>query len=169
MQTIVRPSQPHFEIAASQAWWEVAGSYVIEGIRLILFGADHLLFVLGLLLIVANGWMLVNSITAFTVAHGITLIVATLGYAEAPALPLNAAIALSGRRLAASALGTNCRTRRRKLDCREWPAHAGLDRSSQSVARKQTQNRQCVQGLRCTGRQLGRRHPTLRSRIHRCR
>ena len=95
MQTIVRPSQPRFEIAASQAWWEVAGTYVVEGIRHILFGADHVLFVLGLLLIVANGWMLVKTITAFTIAHSITLAVATLGYAEAPALPLNAAIALS--------------------------------------------------------------------------
>jgi hypothetical protein len=95
VQTIVRPSQPRFEIAASQAWWEVAGTYIVEGIRHILFGADHLLFVLGLLLIVANGWMLVKTITAFTVAHSITLAVATLGYAQAPALPLNAAIALS--------------------------------------------------------------------------
>ena len=50
---------------------------------------------LGLLLIVGNGWMLVKTVTAFTVAHSITLAVATLGYAEAPALPLNAAIALS--------------------------------------------------------------------------
>ena len=79
----------------SQSRWEVMGTYVVEGIRHILFGADHLLFVLGLLLIVRNGWMLVKTVTAFTVAHSITLAVATLGYAEAPALPLNAAIALS--------------------------------------------------------------------------
>ena len=71
------------------------GTYMVEGIRHILFGADHLLFVLGLLLIVKDGWMLVKTITAFTVAHSITLAIATLGYAEAPALPLNAAIALS--------------------------------------------------------------------------
>jgi len=51
--------------------------------------------VLGLVLIVKEGWMLVKTVTAFTVAHSITLAVATLGYAEAPALPLNAAIALS--------------------------------------------------------------------------
>jgi hypothetical protein len=83
------------EIAASQSRWEVMGTYVVEGIRHILFGADHLLFVLGLLLIVRSGWMLVKTITAFTVAHSITLAIATLGYASAPALPLNAAIALS--------------------------------------------------------------------------
>ena len=91
--TIARPSQPWVEIAASQTWWEVMGTYIVEGIRHILFGADHLLFVLGLLLIVKDRWMLVKTVTAFTVAHSITLAIATLGYAEAPALPLNAAIA----------------------------------------------------------------------------
>jgi len=95
MQSIARPSQPWVEIAASQTRWEVMGTYIVEGIRHILFGADHLLFVLGLLLIVGNRWMLVKTVTAFTVAHSITLAIATLGYADAPALPLNAAIALS--------------------------------------------------------------------------
>ncbi len=95
MQMIARPSQPWVEIAASQSWWQVMGTYIVEGIRHILFGADHLLFVLGLLLIVADRWMLLKTVTAFTLAHSITLAVATLGYAEAPVLPLNAAIALS--------------------------------------------------------------------------
>ena len=94
-QTIVRPSHPWVEIAGVQSGWQVIGTYVVEGIRHILLGADHLLFVLGLLLIVRDRWMLVKTITAFTVAHSITLAIATLGYAEAPALPLNAAIALS--------------------------------------------------------------------------
>ena len=93
--TIAHPSQPWVEIAASQMWFEVVGTYVGEGIRHILFGADHMLFVLGLLLIVKNGWMLVKTVTAFTVAHSITLAIATLGYAHVPAPPLNAAIALS--------------------------------------------------------------------------
>ena len=73
VQTIARPSQAWVEIAAAQSRWEVMGTYVVEGIRHILFGADHLLFVLGLLLIVGNGWMLVKTVTAFTVAHSITL------------------------------------------------------------------------------------------------
>lgn len=92
---IVRPSQPWVEITAAQGKLAVVGTYVVHGIRHIAFGADHLLFVLGLLLIVKDGWMLVKTITAFTVAHSITLAIATLGYANAPALPLNAAIALS--------------------------------------------------------------------------
>ena len=92
---IARPSQPWVEMAAPQTWLGVAGTYIVQGIRHILFGADHLLFVLGLLLIVANRWMLLKTVTAFTVAHSITLAIATLGYAEMPVLPLNAMIALS--------------------------------------------------------------------------
>ncbi|MGE5414326.1 MAG: HupE/UreJ family protein [Syntrophomonadaceae bacterium] len=93
--TIVHPSQPWIEIAAPQGKLAVVGSYVVHGIRHIAFGADHLLFVLGLLLIVKDRWTLVKTITAFTVAHSITLAIATFGWAEAPVLPLNAAIALS--------------------------------------------------------------------------
>jgi hydrogenase/urease accessory protein HupE len=95
LQTIVRPGQSWVEIAASQSRWEVIGTYIVEGIRHILFGADHLLFVLGLLLIVGSGWMLLKTITAFTVAHSITLTIATLGYADVPAPPVECGIALS--------------------------------------------------------------------------
>jgi hydrogenase/urease accessory protein HupE len=93
--TIVHPSQPWIEIVASQTWAGVSATYIVQGIRHILFGADHMLFVLGLLLIVKDRWMLFKTVTAFTVAHSITLAIATLGYAEVPVLPLNAAIALS--------------------------------------------------------------------------
>jgi hydrogenase/urease accessory protein HupE len=92
---IVHPSQPWVQIAASQTRMAVVGSFIVEGIRHILFGADHMLFVLGLLLIVKDRWMLLKTVTAFTVAHSITLGIATLGYASAPVVPLNAAIALS--------------------------------------------------------------------------
>jgi len=93
--TIARPSEPWVEVTAAQSPWQVAGNYIVEGIRHILFGADHLLFVFGLLLIVRNGWTLVKTITAFTVAHSITLAAATLGYANVPTPPVEAAIALS--------------------------------------------------------------------------
>jgi hydrogenase/urease accessory protein HupE len=92
---IAHPSQPWVEIAATQTRADVAGTYIVQGIRHILFGADHLLFVLGLLLIVQDRWMLLETVTAFTVAHSITLAIAARGYASAPVLPLNAAIALS--------------------------------------------------------------------------
>ena len=82
-------------IPMRQSGWSVAGVYLKLGIDHILFGADHVLFVLGLLLIVKSRWMLLKTITAFTVAHSITLGVATLGFASVPEVPLNAAIALS--------------------------------------------------------------------------
>ena len=93
--TIAHPSQPWIEIAATQSRIEVAGTYIVQGIRHIIFGADHMLFVLGLLLIVKDRWMLLKTVTAFAVAHSITLAGATLGYAAVPVVALNAAIALS--------------------------------------------------------------------------
>jgi HupE / UreJ protein len=93
--TLVRPSQAWVEIAAARGTVAVASTYIAHGVEHISFGVDHLLFVLGLLLIVQNRWMLLKTVTAFTVAHSITLAIATFGYADAPVVPLNAAIALS--------------------------------------------------------------------------
>ena len=92
---LLKPANPAVTLGATTSGWQRAGSYLRLGIEHILLGVDHLLFVLGLLLIVEGRWMLVKTITAFTLAHSITLAVATLGYASAPLLPLNAAIALS--------------------------------------------------------------------------
>jgi hypothetical protein len=79
----------------SGSWAAAATRYTALGIEHILLGIDHLLFVLGLLLLVHGGWMLVKTITAFTLAHSITLGLATLGYVSAPTRPVEAAIALS--------------------------------------------------------------------------
>ncbi len=76
-------------------WLELADTYVNLGIDHILMGIDHLLFVLGLIWLVRDKWMLVRTITAFTVAHSISLAAATFGWVGVPAAPLNAAIALS--------------------------------------------------------------------------
>jgi hydrogenase/urease accessory protein HupE len=92
---LLRPTTPSVTFGGHTGLTERALGYVQLGVQHILLGADHLLFVLGLMLIVANRWMLVKTLTAFTVAHSITLALATLGYASAPLLPLNAAIALS--------------------------------------------------------------------------
>ena len=58
-------------------------------------GVDHLLFVLALLLIVVGFKQLLTAVTAFTVAHSITLVLATLGVVHVPAAPTEAIIALS--------------------------------------------------------------------------
>jgi hypothetical protein len=92
---LIRPPRPWFELAAPRGALATAGVFLAQGIEHILLGVDHLLFVLGLLAIVRTTWMLVKTITAFTVAHSITLAIATFGVAGVPAAPLNAAIALS--------------------------------------------------------------------------
>jgi len=92
---IVRPTRTYVELRGERPWHVSASEYLVLGVHHILTGIDHLLFVLGLLLIVGNRWMLLKTITAFTISHSITLALATLGYARAPGPPLNAAIALS--------------------------------------------------------------------------
>jgi hydrogenase/urease accessory protein HupE len=93
--TLVRPSQAWVEIAVSRGLLAVAGAYFKLGVEHILFGVDHLLFILGLLFIARDRWMLVKTVSSFTVAHSLTLAIATLGYARASGPPLTAAIALS--------------------------------------------------------------------------
>jgi len=93
--SIARPSQPWMEIAAAPSGWQVAGSYLVLGVEHILGGVDHLLFVLALVLLVRGWKRLVGTITAFTVAHSITLAAATLGSVSVPGPPVEACIALS--------------------------------------------------------------------------
>ncbi|ANJ57049.1 HupE/UreJ family protein [Pseudomonas silesiensis] len=93
--TLVHPAQPWIEIAATPGAFSVAGTFLAHGIQHILGGFDHLLFVFGLLLLVRNGWMLVKTITAFTLAHSITLALAVLGAVRLPGPPVEATIALS--------------------------------------------------------------------------
>jgi HupE / UreJ protein len=62
-----------------QTWIELARTYVNYGIDRSLLGADHLLFVLGLIWIVGGGWRLVKTITAFTIGHSASLAAAAFG------------------------------------------------------------------------------------------
>jgi HupE / UreJ protein len=78
--TLVHPSRPSVEIATPQGMVTVAEAYFVHGMEHILFGFDHLLFVLALILIVPDLRVLLWTITAFTIAHSITLTAATLGW-----------------------------------------------------------------------------------------
>ena len=91
---LVRPSRPWVEMPPPLAS-TVATAYVAHGIEHILLGYDHLLFVFALILIVRNLRVLLVTVTAFTVAHSITLALATLGVVRVPGPPVEAAIALS--------------------------------------------------------------------------
>lgn len=92
---MVRPAEPFLDVAAEQGTLAVALTYLGEGVRHILSGFDHLLFVAALMLIVRDWRMLVKTVTAFTLAHSITLALATLGLVSLPPGPVEATIALS--------------------------------------------------------------------------
>ena len=91
---MLRPDAPSFVFSKETAG-PAAGGYFMLGVEHILFGIDHLLFVLALVLIVRGVGLLVKTITAFTVAHSITLALATLGVVHVPSAPVEATIALS--------------------------------------------------------------------------
>jgi hypothetical protein len=74
---------------------EVMRTYTVLGVEHILLGIDHLLFVLALLLLVRGVGKLIATVTAFTVAHSVTLGAATLGFVRMPSAPVEAVIALS--------------------------------------------------------------------------
>jgi hydrogenase/urease accessory protein HupE len=89
------PSTSSFVFESAPDSLDVARTYVVLGVEHILRGVDHLLFVLALLLLVRDKWLLVKTITAFTVAHSITLAAATLGWLRVGQPPVEAVIALS--------------------------------------------------------------------------
>lgn len=89
------PSETGFEVAAKTSNLDVIRVYTALGIEHILLGVDHLLFVFALLLIVRGWRRLVGTITAFTLAHSITLAAATMGYVHVAQAPVEAVIALS--------------------------------------------------------------------------
>lgn len=74
---------------------EVARAYVVLGVEHILSGVDHLLFVIGLLFLVGFRRRLVGTITAFTLAHSLTLACSAFGWLTLRPAPVEAMIALS--------------------------------------------------------------------------
>ena len=91
----ILPVHPSFVGRASPGRLEVVRTYAILGIEHILSGFDHLLFVLALVLLVQGIRRLLLTITAFTVAHSLTLAAATLGWVHVAGPPVEASIALS--------------------------------------------------------------------------
>jgi hydrogenase/urease accessory protein HupE len=89
---VLRPDAPSLRL--DEAVSSTAG-YVRLGVEHILYGLDHLLFVLALLLLTRGAWRIVKTITAFTIAHSITLAAAGLGFVRVPVPPVEATIALS--------------------------------------------------------------------------
>jgi hypothetical protein len=101
---VLRGSDLEFVIPPRPTKGEVALSYWQMGTLHILEGWDHLLFLATLLLIVSGIWPLLKTVTAFTLAHSLTLVLATLGVVNIPPVPTEAVIALSILLLAVEAL-----------------------------------------------------------------
>ena len=89
------PANHSYRILAEASTLQIVSTYTGLGVKHILLGVDHLLFVFALLLIVNNKRRLIWTITAFTLAHSITLAGATLGFVHVPQKPVEAVIALS--------------------------------------------------------------------------
>lgn len=92
---LLQPTQNSAHIPETPSIWMVAKTYTMLGIEHILFGFDHLLFVLALLVITKGFNKLLKTITAFTLAHSITLCFSALGFVNLPGPPVEAVIALS--------------------------------------------------------------------------
>src|SRR3981189_2066711 len=89
------PTKTSFVIQAVPGAGEVAGTYLRLGVEHILFGFDHLLFLPALVILVRGWGRVAVTVTAFTIAHSITLAAATLGFVNVPGPPVEATIALS--------------------------------------------------------------------------
>ncbi len=89
------PDMPMVEVAKKAEAMQVAKTYFRLGIEHILAGFDHLLFVLSLVLLIRGGWQIARAVTAFTVAHSITLVATSLNLLSVPRQPVEICIALS--------------------------------------------------------------------------
>ncbi|MBY6212498.1 HupE/UreJ family protein [Microbulbifer agarilyticus] len=89
------PDSPLMRVENKAGKREIANMYFVLGIEHILLGIDHLLFVLALMVLVTGTKQLITTITAFTLAHSITLAAAVLGLVSVPQGPVEAVIALS--------------------------------------------------------------------------
>ncbi len=89
------PYSPTASLAATPRAAQVWRTYGALGVHHILTGWDHLLFVIALVLLVRRGWAVAKAVTAFTVAHSLTLGGVTLGFVGLPEQPVEALIALS--------------------------------------------------------------------------
>ncbi len=95
IQTVLRSDAPFLTVPDRAGSLDVLRDYLALGFEHILVGLDHLLFVLGLTLLVHGRRRLIWTITAFTGGHSVTLSLAALGYVHVPPAPVEALIALS--------------------------------------------------------------------------
>jgi len=95
LRGLVSESAPEYVVPERESAAAVARSYFGLGVEHLLTGLDHVLFVIGLVLLVPSGRRLVATITAFTLGHSVTLSLATLGVVDVPAMLFEWLIAAS--------------------------------------------------------------------------
>ncbi len=84
-----------YTLSSRQPIGEVIAQFMREGVHHIFIGPDHILFIVGLLLLGGTLGRLLRIVTAFTIAHSVTLVLATLNILSPPARLIEPAIALS--------------------------------------------------------------------------
>ena len=99
--TILRSGNSEFIIPERANRYQVFKDYLRLGTEHILTGPDHLLFVLGLLMLMVALKPLIKVVTAFTVGHSVTLTLVALGWARLPSGPVEILIAVTVLFLAA--------------------------------------------------------------------
>lgn len=92
---LLGPDELIWRVPQEESFAAVAQQYTILGIKHILEGWDHLLFLICLMLVAGIGKKLWITITGFTIAHSITLALSALGVVRLPIPPVEAVIALS--------------------------------------------------------------------------
>jgi hydrogenase/urease accessory protein HupE len=95
VQQFLKPQSNSVRLDLSKRAAPPAFAYLTLGIEHILTGVDHLLFVFGLLLLVGRSWSLLKTVTAFTVAHSVTLAATSLGWMHVRSTVVEALVALS--------------------------------------------------------------------------
>ena len=101
LSRVLTPSSPRLSVygmpegGGLRRLLPVVGDYTWLGVEHILTGFDHLLFVIALALLVRGRAQLFATITAFTLAHSVSLAATVLGIVSLPAAPVEASIALS--------------------------------------------------------------------------
>ena len=95
VQQFLKPQRTSIRLELSAEVAPPAATYLSLGVEHILTGVDHLLFVFGLLLLVGRNRALLKTITAFTIAHSVTLAATTLGWLHIRSSVVEALVALS--------------------------------------------------------------------------
>jgi len=97
LATMMGPEERRWDIPGAETWTLVARRYAALGATHILQSMDHLFFVICLLWVARTWPRVLTTITGFTVAHSVTLVLSALGVIGVPSAPLETSIALSGR------------------------------------------------------------------------